>query len=436
MHLVSKLTQFLFPSGVIAKHLKFIRPEGTFRTLAPFIALLGLLGTLTGCSIPAVPFSLFSSDSPLVRSLPEESKTIDAAGHPARSGHNSPVIGLFLLPGSPSEQLISVDSSGTVLLWNLSRASAVELMKTEIKPEFVAVLPERGLLAVSRLGAVYVYNVRTGEQLWSLKRLKARVTALSFQSDGKALLIGGADGRVYRWKYIQEVDAGTVDEREKSLERYVAHSSVISAVIAHPYGRAFFSGDWKGGMYAFLPFDSDGFRAEYEENFFGGRFFSKESTFARGDRLADAGIAVMTMSKDGQRFVIGTQDGWIEVWRVKGFKRLVRFEAHRGLVYSVAVNDDASNIVSVGRDGRMKWFQVEPDPKFGLDPDASEYKRTQLADYTLPQARLVELRDDRHVISCDEDGTIVEITLSRTAPKKEDELIPKLEIGPIGDPDY
>lgn len=392
---------------------------------------------LTGCGISLDGLPYFSGPAEVPASIPQEITRIEPGNRPKRSGHRKPVVGLALLPGSPARQLLSVDAEGSVLLWDLSKASAVELFKLEQGPDQVSFLPERRLLAAAHLGNVRIVDLDNGKVLWSLTRLKARITTLAFQSDARALIVGGADGRIYRWKFLQEVEATTVDEREKSLERYVAHSSVVSAIAPHPFGRAFFSGDWKGILFAWLPLDADGFSAEYAENLFGGRFFSAETTVVRGDRPLDAGIALIRMSGDGNRFVVGTQDGWIEVWRVKGFKKIARFQAHRGLVYALAVDTDGTRIVSVGRDGTMRWNQIDKDPKFGLAEDSLEYRHRELAMYTVPRARLVELRDRHHVISCKEDGTVIEVSLSENAkPLEEIEEVDGSAPGEILDTDY
>jgi WD40 repeat protein len=239
------------------------------------------------------------------------------------------------------------------------------------------------------------------------------------------LICAGADGRIYRWKFLQAKDQNILDGEDRSFERYVGHTSVVSALVPHPFGRVFFSGDWRGQLFAWLPFDADAFRGEYDENFFGGRFFSGTSTYVKALRSADSGIVSLKLTDNGERLFLANQEGWIEAWSIRGFKRLARVRAHTGLAYDFAVNPRGDRVVSTGRDGNLVLFDLVPDQRFGIVPDTSEYSFIKLRTYSLPEARLLRWVTGDHLVAATAGGKVVDITLDQLEPSPAVELTPE-----------
>ena len=158
-------------------------------------------------------------------------------------------------------------------------------------------------------------------------------TVVEYEADR---LLAWAHFGGHRWRYELDRQATSLKEKDKSLERYIAHQTLISRVLPHPSGRAFFSADWDGTLLGWLPYSADDQAGEYDRNLFGGRFFGGVGTFLNAARAPDRGIASAAISGNGERIALGAEDGNVEVWEVRGFAIAARAPSHSGRVVSVA----------------------------------------------------------------------------------------------------
>lgn len=297
-----------------------------------------------------------------LRRLPEWSLP-DFNSLAAMPGHKAGVIGIFQPlvngNGSTAPAAVSVDSSGQVLAWDIERAKAYELLSLDKPVEQAAFYADALLLAVSYANIVEVYSLVERALLAGLNRLQTRITALDFQPRGQSVLLGGADGRVYRWKFAGPPNE-SLREQDKILERYIGHAAVISSVAFHPHGRFFFSADWRGAISAWLTYDSDIFGGAYDENPFAGRAFAEQRTRTMLERGAgQAAPAQLKVSKDGQFLLAASQHGDIEWWSVRGLRKLAQVEAHKGLIYDFQVSPDNRCLATAGRDGKVRIWTLE-----------------------------------------------------------------------------
>ncbi len=276
---------------------------------------------------------------------------------PTRGFETSPVnqgsemIGFFVADQSRG-LLLSVDKLGQAVLWEPRRARARTLFSLHRPLETVALDPEHRLLAIAGPSSVEVISALSGEVRVTLDRLKTRAASLQFQPKHAALLIGGVDGEVYRWKFAEP-------QSEKSLERYFGHSNVVSSALFHPLGRVFFTGDWSGALNAWLPYDQDDrFGGEYDKNLFGARAFSTQDTRIRASRRATSSIEHLAISSDGEALLVGGQDGTLEWWSVRGFSMRTSTPAHKGLMYGLAISPAGSRVATSGRDGKVQIWRL------------------------------------------------------------------------------
>ena len=165
-----------------------------------------------------------------LRSLPEANK------------HEGAVLTALENPSTPG-QLITVGADGSIIGWDLKSYSGHRITSLSAPISLAALGEKRPLLASYNSDGISITCITDCQRSWKLNRLKIRPTGLAFQGSDSALLIAGADGRVYRWRFMDEDTATSVKEQEKILERYVAHQNIVSAVASHPFGRAFFTGD-------------------------------------------------------------------------------------------------------------------------------------------------------------------------------------------------
>jgi WD40 repeat protein len=254
---------------------------------------------------------------------------------------------------------------------------------------------------------------------WNLTKLKTRTTSLGFHEDDYALIIGGADGRVYRWHFSREGSAESSDERDRILERYIAHQTLVSAVMPLHTGRAFFSSDWDGQLYAWLAYTADDHQGSYDKNLFGGRFFGSSGTYMYAPRPADRGITALAVSENGQRLAVGTDDGYVEVWEVRGFEMTARTLAHVGRVISVSLSNDGSRVASLGRDGAIVVADIVADPLYGIRAGALRSAATQVFKEEMKSARSIYFLSSADLLLSTDAGQLGEIKLSsitRTVP--------------------
>jgi WD40 repeat protein len=210
---------------------------------------------------------------------------------------------------------------------------------------------------------------------------------------------------VYRWKFASWTPSLGYEAREKLLERYVAHASAVSALAFHPYGRIFFSGDWDGALNAWLRYDSDAFAGAYDQNTSPGTFFTGGVQRMRVSAGQGSDIVRIRITEDGQYLLLVTQSGMMELWKVRGFRRLCQMQAHKGLIYDARFTPDRPGIVTLGRDEQVRQWNIaqQPDPAGGpalfslvLAKDRSQAGLRQLA--PLADGRLVAGTDGGEVV--------------------------------------
>ncbi|MFO0416832.1 MAG: WD40 repeat domain-containing protein [Pseudomonadota bacterium] len=333
----------------------------------------------------------------------------------AASGHSSEVLDLKQLPHQPS-RVISVGSDGAILEWDLKSGAAKTINTLSARPKLAAFGSERALVAWDSGDAISVGCVSGCDESWRLTRLKTRVTSLAFHEADQALLIGGVDGRVYRWRFQLDRVARDFKEKDKSLERYIGHQTIVSSVLPLHTGRAFFSADWDGQLYAWLAYTADDQKGSYDRNLFGGRFFGTLGTYIFAARAADRGITSMALSADGTRLALGTDDGYIELWEVKGFEMIARQAAHTGRVVSVSLNDNGTRLASIGRDAAIAAHDIIPDPEHGIRIGALRSRAVAILKETMQTARQARFLSSGDLIISTPDGKLGELRLNKIAP--------------------
>jgi WD40 repeat protein len=332
---------------------------------------------------------------------------------PASSEHLGEILAVREVAG-PQPSAVSAGADGNVIAWDLSAGSG-RLLTQVGGPMQVAALGRRlSLVAWSSGLSVSVACVAGCTDRWELSRLKTRTTSLGFHEDDSAVIIGGADGRVYRWNFQREQEAETQDDRDRSLERYIAHQTVVSAVAPLHTGRAFFSADWDGQLYAWLAYTADDHQGSYDRNLFGGRFFGSLGTYMYASRAADRGITALSVSDNGQRLAVGTDDGYVEVWDVRGFEVAARTLTHVGRVISVSLSSDGSRVASLGRDGAIVVADITNDPSYGIKATSLRTVATQVFKEEMKSARRVYFLSTGDLLLSTDTGQLGEIKLSAT----------------------
>ncbi len=266
-------------------------------------------------------------------------------------------------------------------------------------PFFASALSEDGrTVALSGRGVVRVTSLFDCRVIAETRSVLSRVGSLSFSPDGQSLLLGAFDGKVYRWRFSEQVQF----HRNPVLlfERYVGHGGVVSSVVFHPAGRVFFSGDWTGSLRAWLRYDEDDYRGRWDVVSVPGRFYTEIAVSASAARLPEA-IEAVAVSKDAESLLSATRDGNLQLWSIRGFANRGEVKAHEGEVRSIALDRSGTLAASGGRDGFIRLWRIS-------SPNEGEEKREvtflKVGEWYLPNTRAVSLAQDGSVIAVSDDS--------------------------------
>jgi WD40 repeat protein len=234
---------------------------------------------------------------------------------------------------------------------------------------------------------------------------------------------------------MAEQEAPSTEALEKMLERYAGHQTVVSGVVGHSVGRAFFSSDWDGALIGWLSYSADDHQGAYDKNPFKGRFYTDIPAAQVAARPPDRGISALTISDDGERIGVGTEDGHVEVWRVKGFLLEARKKVHTGRVTGVSLSKDGNRVASVGKDSQVHVHTLESDPSFTIVPGALPQTLQELSDHHIPLAQgATFVTPDRLAVST-KDGALAEVRLEPSSREVKVTPTPKQRSQP-NDSDY
>jgi WD40 repeat protein len=362
---------------------------------------------------------------------------ITSEGHPSSAGHLGEVVAIKQISATPM-QALSAGSDGNIIAWSLETGSGHVLRQMGGTMQLAAFGEQRALVAWTSGSSIRVACVASNcEGNWELTRLKTRFTALAFHEEDSAVLIGGADGRVYRWRFLIEPIAQTIRERDQSLERYVAHQTSISAVQSLPTGRAFFSADWDGMLYGWLAYTADDQGGSFDKNLFGGRFFGNVGSYLSAARPADRGITSIAISPNGKRLAIGSDDGYVEIWEVRGFQMIARALVHTGRVIGISLDETGSRVVSIGRDGKIQAAEIVSDSSFGISATATASRFVPMLTEEMKSARNVLFVTSGDVLVTTDTGQVGELSLSNRKASESPQPTPGIVHHQAGrDSDY
>ncbi len=196
------------------------------------------------------------------------------------------------------------------------------------------------------------------------------------------------------------------------IERYSGHAGVVSAIAYHPFGRLFFSGDWSGLLNAWQPYDADAYEGRYDENLFAPMFLADVPVMEAGPRQPER-IERMVISRDGKTMAVGLQTGLLQVWKLRGFKKVAEMQAHEGLLYGLAIGPSGERIATVARDGMIKtWILKRKQQR------EKAFELTGEGQAQVQGARLLQFLDDRRIMVGTADGRVMVVAPGQTAAEQ------------------
>ncbi len=385
-----------------------------YRLPTSLFTLIAIIST--GCQIAVQAIDLATSSEPTnilkQKEIPLLAHLNSATGEGIQS-HQGEVLAVRPVPGD-SSLVVTVGKDKKVVIWDLPSGRGTLIRQLTEPPTIAAIGANRALVAYANDSGIFVECIRGCSETFSLKQLKSRPSSIVFHKDDSSLVIGGLDGRVYRWRFMEEQEASSTEEREMMVERYFAHSAVVSAVAPHPAGRAFFSADWSGNLIGWTSYSADAYGGEFDKNLFRGRFYADIPNAMFANRLPDRGICAISISRNGERLALGLEDGNVEVWEVRGFSLAAKKLMHNGRVVSVDISGDGTRVVSAGKDTKVRVAELVDDPLHQINPYALPKLLQDVSENPIPLADRVSFISPSQVVVTTKEGNLAEIRVQGT----------------------
>ncbi|MBL7187471.1 MAG: WD40 repeat domain-containing protein [Phycisphaerae bacterium] len=303
---------------------------------------------------------------------------------------------------SPRGDLLATNAPKQIRIW---RTGTWDLVKTLTLAGNVMVLkfsPDGTRLAGLSLPdelTVWEVNQWTVVRQFSVSLGWARLGNLDFSPDGKALVIGDADGRL---RVIDLASENTI------LDRWEAHSEGITSVAWSPNGSVIASGSgWDGGPIKLWDATSGELLGELEGH--------------------TSWISDMAFSKDGLWLYSASGDQTLRIWDVEKQPCLATLRGSSHEVLGLALSPDGTTLASACKDGIVAFWSADPKPEeemprliplghiarpvFAPDsrvlavPRAGTVSLFDLA--TSKETELSELGDDVSAVAYSPDGTLL-----------------------------
>jgi WD40 repeat protein len=380
-------------------------------------ALFALIAVIsTGCQIAVQAIDLVTPSEPAnilkEQDIPSFADLKPSSGATIQS-HQGEVLAVRPVPGN-SSLIVTVGKDKKVVMWDLPSGQGTLIRQLNEQPIVATLGAKRALVAFATDSGIFVECIQGCSKTFSFKQLKSRPSSLVFHKDDTSLVIGGLDGRVYRWRFMEEQESSTTEEREMMVERYFAHSAVVSTVAPHPAGRAFFSADWSGNLIGWSSYSADAFGGAFDKNLFRGRFYADIPNAIFASRLPDRGVCSMAISHNGERLALGLEDGNVEVWEVRGFTLAAKKLLHNGRVVSVDISGDGTRVVSAGKDTKVRVTELVDDPAHQINPYALPKLLQEVSENPIPLADLVTFISPNQVVVTTKQGNLAEIRVQGT----------------------
>ena len=185
--------------------------------------------------------------------------------------------------------------------------------------------------------------------------LRENISTVTYSFKEPSLYMGTLTGNVYKLYYLAKSQK---EVNYNKLTRYTGHSSVIRNIVVHPTDRVFFSSDSQGILSSWLTFDAKPFDFKKEENIFEPNFWSDKTNRMIAKLVSPT--TEMLIRADGKYLLLALKNGAIEIWAVRGFKKVCSIDLYKSNIKSVQANKDWSKIYTIGRDGKEHHFNLSP----------------------------------------------------------------------------
>lgn len=246
---------------------------------------------------------------------------------PVNAHHSDVVTSVAFSPDGTRAASGSMDRM--VRLWNVASGEEIFTLEghTGGVTSVVFSTDGRKVASGSSDGTVKLWDSTTGTEFANLAGHTDGVTSVAFSADGVRLASGSWDKTIKLW------DATTGRE----LATFAGHTDVVSSLSFNADGSQLASGSWDKVV--------------------------KLWNVLAGTELATlkghtAGVTSLDLSTDGARVISGSLDGTIRIWDAPTCKHLVTLKGHSDGVTSVDLAADGTRIASASSDMTVKLWDV------------------------------------------------------------------------------
>jgi WD40 repeat protein len=274
--------------------------------------------------VPNRPWAVSASDDTTVRIWNLEDGTLIAA----LTGHTDGVLAVSV--AGDGRRAVSVSSDGTLKVWDLDRCHALAPSRGHRDRVRAVSVTADGLQAVSGSsdGAVKVWDSERGNELAELTGQNSPVLAVSITDGGRRVVSACADQSVRLWDL----------ENRQELARWKERGGTVTAVAMTADGRRLIITDLDERIPRVWDLEEQKFTALMDDK---------------------RGIRSVAISAGGEKALLGSEDGIVEVWDLEHFKRVVTRREHSGSVTAAAVSPDGTRAVSGSEDNELRTWDIE-----------------------------------------------------------------------------
>ncbi|AKT39997.1 effector-associated domain EAD1-containing protein [Chondromyces crocatus] len=299
------------------------------------------------------------------------------------AAHGGPVSALSAT--RDGRRLVSASSDRGLKLWDLGGPEGLSARGRHTAPVAAcAVTPDgRWAVSASEDRTLKIWDVRTGACRGTLPKHEALVTACAISADGQRVLSGASDGSV-RLLRLGAKDAEPIRSHEALVSgaallgdgRIVtasANGEIGIAVPATSEALVAFRGDF--GPVVGCAMTPDGAHA---------LTISREgppvlwdlSTRAPRLVLSDATAVFLScaLSRNGDRTVLGREDGVVEVRDLVSGQVLHELRGHTSRVFGCAISPDETRVISASEDETLRVWSLESGECLGMVQGTSWFR--------------------------------------------------------------
>jgi hypothetical protein len=276
---------------------------------------------------------------------------------------------------------------GTARVWDTATGRQLQKLNAHTGGVIaVAVTPDGRRIVTARGngnttvgdGVARIWDAVSGRQLQEFKVPNGVFWSVAVTPDGQRIVTGGEDGTVRLWDALSG----------RELFKVKGYTHRVWSVAVTPDGQRIVTGGWEGTAKLW---DVDSGRQLQEFTEPAGQVQSGDGDDGPGSRR----IWSVAMTPDGQRIITVGKDGTARVWDVVSGRELLQLKGHSGFVWSVAVTPDGQRILTGGDDSTARLWDA-----------VSGRELLTFKGHAGPVWSVAVTSDGRRIVTGSDDGTV------------------------------